>query len=113
MIETPASLLRDARQNAGLSQAALAARLGTTQSAMARLETAGANPRVDTLNRALAACGRELRLDTQPRQSSIDETLVARQLRMSPGDRIKSFERTYANVREIALSGLRSRGELA
>jgi transcriptional regulator with XRE-family HTH domain len=113
MIETPASVLREARQNAGLSQVALAARLGTTQSAVARLETRGSNPRVDTLTRALAACGRELRLEARPRESSIDETLVARQLRMSPGDRIKTFEQTYANVREIALAGVRSRGELA
>lgn len=113
MTDPPSTLMRDARRSAGLSQAALAARLGTTQSAVARLEADGANPRVETLTRALAACGRDLGLDARPRRSSIDETLVARQLRMSPGDRIKSFERSYANVREIALAGVRSRGELA
>jgi hypothetical protein len=34
-------------------------------------------------------------------------------LRIAPGERIKSFERSYANVRELALAGARSRGELA
>ena len=110
---TPGALIRDARRSAGLSQAALASRLGTTQSAVARLERDGTSPRVETLERALAACGRKLDLTARPRQRSIDETLVARMLRIPPGERIKSFERSYANVREIALAGARSRGELA
>jgi transcriptional regulator with XRE-family HTH domain len=113
MARTPAALIRAARRGAGLSQASLAARLGTTQSAVARLEADGANPRIDTLARALRACGHDLDIESRPRKSSIDETLVARQLRLSPGERLKSFERSYANVREIALAGARARGELA
>lgn len=113
MKRTPGSLIRAARRSAGLTQASLAARLGTTQSAIARLETDGANPRIDTLARALGACGHDLDIDSRPHKSSIDETLVARQLRLSPGERINSFERSYANVREIALAGARARGELA
>jgi len=110
---SPHALLREARVAAGLTQADLARHLGTTQSAIARLESGHANPRIDTLDRALRACGRRLSLDSQPHNSSIDETLVAGRLRLSPGDRIKSFERSYANVRQIALAGARSRGELA
>jgi predicted transcriptional regulator len=110
---TPDQLIRDARHDAGLTQAELAARLGTTQSAIARLEATGANPRLSTLTRALEVCDHEILLEARPRRSSIDETLVARRLRLTPGDRIKSFERSYANVRELALAGARSRGELA
>ena len=110
---TPGALIREARRSAGLTQASLAARLGTTQSAIARLEHDATSPRVETLQRALAACGRELELSAPPRKSSIDETLVAGMLRMPPGERIKSFERSYANVREFALAAARSRGELA
>jgi transcriptional regulator with XRE-family HTH domain len=110
---SPATLVRNARRAAGLSQASLAARLGTTQSAVARLETEGVNPRIETLNRALSACGQELRLDAGPRKSSIDETLVAGMLRVPPGERIKSFERSYANVREFALAAAGSRARLA
>jgi transcriptional regulator with XRE-family HTH domain len=108
-----ALLVRDARRAAGLTQASLASRLGTTQSAIARLETEGSNPRVETLSRALAACGRHLRLDARPHEPSIDETQVAGMLRMSPGERIKSFERSYAEIRRFALAAARSRGELA
>jgi transcriptional regulator with XRE-family HTH domain len=110
---TPGVLIRDARRSAGLSQAALASRLGTTQSAVARLERDGISPRVETLERALRACGRRLELSARPQQSSIDETQVAGMLRMPPGERIKTFERSYANVRELALAAARSRGELA
>jgi transcriptional regulator with XRE-family HTH domain len=112
-MNTPASLLRDARRSAGLTQTSLAARLGTTQSAVARLETEGANPRVETLQRALSACNRELELNARPRRSSIDETLVARQLQMSPADRLRSFEHAYGETRRVALAGQRARGELA
>jgi UDP-N-acetylglucosamine 1-carboxyvinyltransferase len=109
---TPDRLIRDARHDAGLTQAELAHRLGTTQSAIARLEADGANPRVSTLKRALDACDRELLLDARLRPSSIDETLVAGRLRLSPEQRIKSFERVYAEMRQIALAGRRARGEL-
>jgi UDP-N-acetylglucosamine 1-carboxyvinyltransferase len=109
---SPAQLIRDARHGAGLTQADLAARLGTTQSAIARLEADGANPRISTLSRALDACDREMLLEARPRRSSIDETLVAGRLRLSPEQRIKSFERAYGETRKIALAGRRSRGEL-
>jgi transcriptional regulator with XRE-family HTH domain len=110
---TSDQLIRDARRQSGLTQAELAERLGSTQSAVARLEAAGANPRLSTLTRALEACDREIVLESRPRRSSIDETLVAARLRLTPEQRIKSFERSYANVREFALAGARTRGELA
>lgn len=106
-------LIRRARRAAGLTQAELAARLATTQSAIARLEAPSANPRIDTVARALAACGRKLSLDARPHKSSIDETQVFEQLRIPVGERLQVFERSYANVRELALAGARSRGELA
>jgi ribosome-binding protein aMBF1 (putative translation factor) len=59
------SLLR-ARQDAGLTQAELAARMGTQGPAVARLERALAtgkhSPSVATLRRYVQACGKQLRL---------------------------------------------------
>lgn len=109
---TPGALIRDARRAAGLSQQALASRLGTTQSAIARLERDAVSPRVETVDRALQACGRSLELAARPRAASIDESQIAERLRLAPGERIKSFERSYANLREFALAAARSRGEL-
>jgi transcriptional regulator with XRE-family HTH domain len=49
-------LLREARERAGLTQAALASRVGTTQSAIARIENGG-EPTLRRLSEVLAACG--------------------------------------------------------
>lgn len=54
-------LIYDLRTEAGLSQRALAERMGTTQSVISRLEEGGgANNRLDTLARVAAALNRHL-----------------------------------------------------
>ena len=57
------SLLREARHRAGLSQAELADRAGTSQPAIARYEKARSMPDLSTLHRLVEACGFELRLE--------------------------------------------------
>lgn len=99
-----AAAIRDARLAAGLTQASLASRLAVPQSVIARLERPGSNPTWETVSRALDACGRELSVRPRPAKGSIDETLVARQLRYTPGERLIGFERTYAEVRQFANS---------
>jgi transcriptional regulator with XRE-family HTH domain len=96
-----ADLIRGARREAGLTQVELAARLGRTQASVASLERSGANPTVATLDEALAASGFELRMSTAPRHSNVDETLVARNLRMSPAQRLKAFETAHREVAEL------------
>lgn len=49
------------RQSAGLSQTEIAARMGTSQSAVARLEAGEADLRVSTLERYAAAIGSQIR----------------------------------------------------
>ncbi len=54
-------LIYDLRTNAGLSQRALADRMGTTQSVISRLEEGGgAKNRIDTLARVATALNRHL-----------------------------------------------------
>ncbi len=54
-------LIYDMRTEAGLSQRALAERMGTTQSVISRLEEGGgARNRIDTLARVATALGRHL-----------------------------------------------------
>jgi ribosome-binding protein aMBF1 (putative translation factor) len=48
------------RQAAGLSQTAVAARMGTSQSAVARLESGASDVRASTLERYAAAVGGEI-----------------------------------------------------
>lgn len=52
-----ADRIRAARANTGLSQSAVAARAGTTQSAIARYETGAVTPNPETFARVMAAIG--------------------------------------------------------
>jgi transcriptional regulator with XRE-family HTH domain len=108
-----ASLLKDARGRAGLTQAELARRLGVSQAAVAKLESPKANPTVATLEGALRATGRQLVLSTGPLKRGIDETLVFEQLRLSPEQRLAQLERMYEWGRELTLAGAKARGERA
>jgi transcriptional regulator with XRE-family HTH domain len=96
------TLIRDARKNAGLSQAELAQRLNTTQSAVARLESPRSNPRLDTLDRAIAATGQELQLSFRIPTPQVDETLTASNLRKSSAERLRYFAAAYRNLRRLA-----------
>jgi transcriptional regulator with XRE-family HTH domain len=98
----PSELIRTSRREAGLTQVELAKRLGTTQSAIARLERRGANPRFDTLEKALTATGHQLSLHASARIPSVDESLIARQLRLTPAERLAALEAAYADVRRLA-----------
>ncbi len=55
-----AERVRQAREGRGLTQAELAARIGSTQPALARLEAGGVTPNLDTLHRIAEALGLEL-----------------------------------------------------
>ncbi len=109
----PGALLRDARQQAGLTQAELARRLGVSQAAVARLERAGANPTVATLEDALWATGHRLALDARVRTPGVDESLIRQQLELTPAERVRGIETMYVQARTLALAGARSRGEHA
>jgi len=63
----PGYLLRLAREDAGLSQAALGARLGVSQQAIAQGERWSANPTVAFMMRWAAACDAVLKLQLSPR----------------------------------------------
>jgi HTH-type transcriptional regulator / antitoxin HipB len=52
--------IRQLREAAGISQAELARRMGTSQPAVARLEAGGGTPKIDTLEKAATALGAEL-----------------------------------------------------
>jgi uncharacterized protein len=61
-----ATLLREARLRAGLSQAELGDLAGTSQSAINRYERGVVEPSISTLRRLLEACGTRLQLELLP-----------------------------------------------
>ena len=110
-VSEAAALIRKARDEAGLSQAALAQRLGVSQAAIAKLERPGSNPTVDTLNDVLWAAGHSLKLAAPVRRPGVDESLIRQQLELSPAQRLRGIETMYAEARALALAGARSRSE--
>jgi transcriptional regulator with XRE-family HTH domain len=106
----PGSLIRTARTAAGLTQTELASRLGTTQAAVARLERTGSNPTVATLDRALQATGHRLELGAAPRNSSVDESLIAQNLRLEPAARLRAFQSSQRKLAPLAGRARTARG---
>ena len=84
---TPATLLREARTRAGLSQRALAKRAGTAQYVIARIEAGQTSPTWETLDRLLAAAGERLSPRTEPADGSMLYE-VPGILNMTPEDRL-------------------------
>ena len=93
MADAP-SLIRRARKNAGLTQGALAAKLGVSQPVVARLERAGSNPKLSTLLEVVAATGHSLKLELEG-EFGIDESMIAADLRRTPDERLNAFEGFY------------------
>lgn len=74
-----AQLIHDARSEAGLTQAQLAARVGTTQSVIARLEDADyAGHSLSMLQRVAAALGKRLTIGLQTSEPGRKKRAAAR-----------------------------------
>ncbi|MBE3588699.1 MAG: helix-turn-helix transcriptional regulator [Thermoanaerobacteraceae bacterium] len=58
-------LLIKLRNEAGLTQAELAEKIGTTQSAIARMESGKVIPKLDSLARIAMACGKRLEISVK------------------------------------------------
>jgi hypothetical protein len=101
----PAALVTAARRRAGLTQAELAKRAGTSQPAVARIERGAVEPELATLRRLLGACGEELVVGARRgRPSPIAEVLRAR--------RAEVLARTAARgVRKVRVFGSVARGD--
>jgi transcriptional regulator with XRE-family HTH domain len=97
-----ASLLREARTRAGLTQRELAKRAGTAQSVVARIERRLSDPSWQTLERLIAAAGfslhRELTLRPTPDSYMLQD--VARILSLTPEERLAEVRNLNAFLAE-------------
>ena len=82
------TLVREARLRAGLSQAELAARAGTTQSAIARLEGGHGAPALERITELVRACGFDLEVQLVPLDDERFET-ARRNRAQSPDERLR------------------------
>lgn len=106
---SPSLLIREARRRAKLTQAELAARAGTTQSAIAKLERGGGNPTFETLGRALDAAGYAFELRAVPRERpTVDETQLLERLRWTPAERLAAAVAANRNLGALMRNAQRS-----
>ena len=82
--------MREARLRAGLTQAELARRTGTTQSAVARLESGRTSPAYDTVVAMVRACGLDLLIEIAERDDS-DWEQAERLVCQSPAERLQTL----------------------
>lgn len=84
-------LIREARRRAGLTQAELAERLGTTQSAIARLERGHTDPGYARVAAAVRACGLEL-VPQIAEADDADWSVASTNLAVDPDTRVRRHQ---------------------
>jgi transcriptional regulator with XRE-family HTH domain len=94
---TPGQLLREARKRHGVSQASLAVRAGTTQSAISRIERDRVSPTVETLRGLLHLLGEGLVLGAEAVDSGIDRSMFHQRFELTPTERIE-YGRAFADL---------------
>ena len=111
MADSPHELLASARAQAGLSQTALAALAGTSQSAIARLEKGQVSPSFGTVQRLLGAAGFDVEIKLVPRAAAdpvvaaykrdVDRTLLRENLSKSVDRRLRDIEAFQRDASEL------------
>ncbi len=114
-MRTIANLIRQARADAGMTQAQLAVRADTSQPALARYEHGDVVPTLPTLERLLAACGQRLEIGARRARTARATTVRAqrgddaRELRRAR-PRLLAAARRHG-VRRVRVFGSFARGE--
>jgi transcriptional regulator with XRE-family HTH domain len=101
-------LIKRLRFQRGMTQAELARRAGTTQSAIARLESGGRSPSMATLTRTLEALGQRATLHVEAIESGVDRSLIESMLEVAPTERLRRLRtaaRSLQRMRRDALKG--------
>ncbi|MGH2591413.1 MAG: helix-turn-helix domain-containing protein [Actinomycetota bacterium] len=94
------SILLEARRGAGLSQRELSRRSGVPQAAISRIEHGLVSPRIETIDRLLRACGKDLELVARP-GTGLDRTLIRERLRLSTAQRARLAVWEWENTRTL------------
>ncbi|HEY7399655.1 MAG TPA: helix-turn-helix transcriptional regulator [Actinomycetota bacterium] len=85
------NLVREARRRAGLTQRRLAALTGTTQSAIARIESGVTEPSFERVAELVRACGLQLISRLAP-DDDADWSVASSNLRLSPEARVRQHQ---------------------
>jgi transcriptional regulator with XRE-family HTH domain len=103
----PGRLIRDTRRQRGLTQARLALRAGTTQSAISRIENGHESPTTERLEMLLLVMGERLALASTPLAAD-DRSLAARRAQ-TPADRLREAASWNRAATAIEIAGAAAR----
>lgn len=111
MTRTAATILRDTRAKAGLSQAELARRANVTQPVISAYESGKREPALSTLERLVEASGYRLDIDIAPADAErrLPDTTLGRRLRRHRRAIVKAAEERGA--RRVRVFGSAARGD--
>lgn len=104
----PGLLIRERRLAHGLTQAQLALRAGTTQTALSRLERGEVSPTFATVERILFVMGETAALDVTRLEGDHDDAHLAGLLRRTPSQRLELAMSWNRLAGEVALAGERA-----
>lgn len=89
---TSARIIQEARLRAGLTQAALATRLGRDRAQIARWETGGQEPSFENVRAVVEACGFVLKLEiAEPEQDVALDAELEKSLLQAPQQRVQAL----------------------
>src|SRR5262245_5330279 len=97
-------LVREARKRAGLTQADLASRAGTTQSAIARIESGAVSPSLEHLTELVQAAGFDIEIRLVPYDDH-DLSMALRNRRLTPQQRLDSMLESQRFGEELRRAG--------
>ncbi len=101
---TGGQLIREARKRALLTQAALATRLDSHQSVVARWETGRTSPDFDTVRTVVRAAGFELGISLHPTDEH-DLALIRRELALLPHERLSNMVEAVKKLDAMSAAG--------
>lgn len=107
---TPGELIRTTRARRGLSQARLARRAGTQQSAISRLEADEVSPSIETLDLLMRAMGESLQLAAAAPERAYDPAHRRATATRPPGERLALGISWNRMAGRLAAAGREARG---
>lgn len=105
------SVIREAREQQGLSQRRLALRAGTSQDAISRIERGAEAPTLERLAQLLLALGHRPVLSVEPLDGPVSEGELALADAMSPSERLREASSWNRMASRLALAGEQARNE--
>lgn len=95
------SIVKEARRRAGITQEELAARVGTTQSSIARLEAGVTSPALARVDALVRACGFSLTIELDGSIDPQEWARARRNLSLTPDERLTNA----VNAARFVLAG--------